>query len=181
MLKFISTLLSIAMFAFIFTGCSGEHGPPMPVVKKTSAAKGTFKIDGVPPSAHMTDRMTTVVIKLYPKGRRIQPGDIIPTSDVAPDGTYQPSSFVQGDGIPAGEYVMCFEWLTRSFGGGYLLGPDRFKNNFNNPLDPEQAKYSIAVEEGKPVKLPDIDIKMADLVEKEASRFATPNTVSKVR
>lgn len=185
-------LYLLFVFPLLLAGCDGGHGPAGGnIVKKaTTPANGKFTINGLPPGQVGTpgdfdNPPHIVVMKLYPKGRAPQPDDVYPSSQVdSQTGKFSFDTYQAGDGIPAGEYIMTFESLRINPIGRYKMGPDRFKNNFNNPLSQDPEKYTVKVPEGnkEPIKVPDIDIKMEELVDKEpVAPFATPSELRNVR
>ncbi|MCA9092961.1 MAG: hypothetical protein KDA68_05715 [Planctomycetaceae bacterium] len=166
----------------LFVGCgSGDSGPDNVVKKVTKPASGKFTIDGVPPGQAGTEGTDNpphynILLKLYPKGRAVTKDDLFPTAKVDPTtGKYEFATYNAGDGIPAGDYIITFESLNQAPIGRYLMGPDRFKNNFNNPVS-QDPKYSVKVDEASKgdVAMPNIDIKMSELTDQEPSSFATP-------
>lgn len=169
-------ILAVSLFASLLLSGCGSKGPTFVVEKKIKPASGKFTIDGQPPGSDHV-----VVIKLYPKGRAPKPGEVVQTK-VEADGKFAFSTYVAGDGAPEGEYLMCWESLTMVPFTKMLVGPDRFKNNFSNPVSQDQ-KYSLTVsaQNKESIAIPAIDVKMADLVDMEPHQFSTPLTVSDAR
>jgi len=168
------------LIPFLFVGC-GDSAPDNVVKKVTKPASGKFLIDGVAPGLagkEGTDNPPHyhVVLKLYPKGRAITKEDVFPSAEVDPmTGSYSFATYNQGDGIPPGDYIITFESLQQAIIGRYKIGPDRFKNNFSNPVTQDQ-KYSVKIDEAAKdkIELPQIDIKMSELTDQEPSNFSTP-------
>lgn len=175
------------LIPLLFVGC-GDSAPDNVVKKATKPAGGKFKIDGVAPGLagkEGTDNPPHfhVILKLYPKGRAISKDDVFPSAEVDPmTGNYSFATYASGDGIPAGDYIITFESLEQSIIGRYKTGPDRFKNNFNNPVS-QDPKYSVTIGDitKEKMELPEIDIKMSDLVDMEPSQFATPSGLKDIR
>lgn len=171
--------LSVVLIALILvSGCNSGHGPSPVVTKKVKPASGTFRIDGKPPAQagdlnNPENPPHKVVMKLWPKVAQLRHDTDSTSAEVGDDGKFSFSTYVQGDGIPAGEYILCWESLQLAPLTRYLTGPDRFQNNFNNPLE-QDPKYTVKVEDGKDFVFPDIEVKMADIVPKDPSLFATP-------
>jgi hypothetical protein len=71
-----------------------------------------------------------------------------------PDGTFEISTYQQGDGVPNGEYVLTIVWgklnlMTRTYGG-----PDKLKGAYS---DPKTSKFTFKVS-GGPVDLGPLDL-----------------------
>jgi len=169
----------VVLLASIFvSGCGGSHGPAPVVTKKVKPASGTITIDGKAPGqvgdpTSMENPPHQLVMKLWPKVPQLRADTPSVTAEVGDDGKYSFSTYVQGDGVEAGEYILTWESLKVAPLTRNLSGPDRFLNNFNNPLE-QDPKYTIKVEEGKDFSFTPIDVKLADIVAKEPSPFATP-------
>jgi hypothetical protein len=166
--------------SLLLAGCPGQKGPSAVVTKKIKPASGMFTIDGKPPSSYGDGENAhdNIIIKLYPKGRAPVAGEVLSTK-VEPDGKFSFSTYAKGDGAPIGEYIITWESLRLiPFSGGILVGPDRFKNNFSNPVGQDESKYSLSVNEQNKdtVAVPSIDVKLAELVDKEPTSFSTPDT-----
>jgi hypothetical protein len=60
-------------------------------------------------------------------------------------GVFTLNTYVAGDGVPAGEYIVTFEWCERGKGlqQANFTGPDRLKKKYANPQD---SKFRVTVE-----------------------------------
>lgn len=173
------TLSLLMLGSLLLAGCPGGKGPTAVVTKKIKPASGMFTVDGKPPGSPGEGGVAHehIVIRLYPKGRASKREEVVST-EVGPDGKFSFSTYVKGDGAPIGEFIMTWESLNLApFSGGLLLGPDLFKNNFSNPVEQDESKYSLSVNEQNKdtIVVPSIDVKMAELVDKEPSSFSTPS------
>lgn len=164
----------------LLSACGGGDGPPIPATRPTAKAAGVFLVDGQapekadPPHVH-------IGLYLLPKDAPATAEQGIPAATVGPGGKYELSTFSEGDGVPEGEYVICFESLTPTF-GNYKIGPDKFLNNFSNPLrQAQKPEFVVKVEKGKPITLPKIDIKMAELEAQPPNKWTTPDTANASR
>jgi hypothetical protein len=77
----------------------------------------------------------------------VNPGDPEPANaygQVDETGSFAASTYVSGDGVAAGEYILTLEWPERS---GILKndfgGPDRLKGRYK---DPKTSKFRFTVE-----------------------------------
>ena len=73
-----------------------------------------------------------------------------------PDGTFTLATYTNGDGIPAGEYVVVIEWRAggKEGGGGTASGPDKLKGKYNSA---EKSNVRRTIPEGGG-DLPPIDL-----------------------
>lgn len=125
-------------------------------------------VDGEP----MTFTKGVIELKLYPKAGQVKPGEPVPKCIAGQDGRYTFSSYRDGDGAEAGEYVLSAELLRMT--PVDIFGPDRFLNNFNSPLN-EDPRFQVKVGDGGSVEIPLIDIKMSELKKQPPHPFASPN------
>jgi hypothetical protein len=70
-------------------------------------------------------------------------------------GKFRLSTYLSGDGVPEGEYVLTFVWgrhnlITMTYGG-----PDKLKNRY---IDPKKSNVRFTVEKGRPVDLGRIEL-----------------------
>lgn len=65
-------------------------------------------------------------------------------------GDFSLSTYVDGDGIPIGEYVLEFTWLEQQFSGEF----DRLGGKYSNP---EKPHIQIRVEDGKDLDLGELE------------------------
>ena len=74
------------------------------------------------------------------------PSGVRPYAQVDDNGTFAFSTYVQGDGVPTGDYILTFEWKEAS---GIMKnnyeGPDRLKGRFTDPKKSTQ-KVSVGKE-----------------------------------
>ncbi len=115
--------------AVFLTGCGGDRTP------KTYIASGTVKSRGQSCGGAL------VVFHPTDKGRENDPK---PVATVKDDGTFTLSTFGEGDGAPAGEYVVTIVWnrkpkegkisLSSEGGGG---GTDRLGGRYGDPRSPK--------------------------------------------
>jgi hypothetical protein len=110
--------------------------------RATSKFAGTVTIDGLPPKESIKQGLR---IMLYDPKNPPAPGSA-PLNAIVnlADGTFEFSSYKQGDGVPEGSYIVIFTALKHSLMGkeqGYHQ-PDALKNRYN---DPDKSQWKVDV------------------------------------
>lgn len=162
----LSRLLLLVLVPVLIAGCS--KGPDGPTPPKTSVVSGTVLVNGKPAPVIEYGQ---IELKLYPKGRDPKPGERIPKCLADKDGNFVFNSYRAGDGAVPGEYVLTMEMLRVALGG--LFGPDRFGNNFNSPSSTD-PRFQVTVVDDEPTVIPTIDIKLDELKQQPAHKYASP-------
>jgi len=159
--------LSMVTVFFILTGCGSGDSPQARLNKaipdRTSVVplSGVVSIDGKPRGALM--------IRLIIEGQDA-PDPKTPKVVSDPEGKFEFTTYLKGDGVPVGNYRVIVEELTRSVAGGWS-GPDKLENRFNHL---EEPAATVNVQEGTPQK----DLKIALVAEGKKSKPA-PKYASK--
>ena len=142
----VQLLVSLLMGSMLLTGCRGE---PQPFRKQTSKVTGKLTVAGQQPGEPM-------LVKCHPISEEdTDPAHTTFSETMSnPDGTFEISTYQQGDGVPNGEYALTIEWgklnlMTRTYGG-----PDKLKGAYS---DPETSKFTFKVS-GAPVDLGALDL-----------------------
>ena len=115
--------------------CSSREEPYR---KQTYRVIGVVTVNGVPPDSPLQISCHDV------KGIDTE-HPTVSASLTGEGGKFEISTYESGDGVPAGEYVLTFEWkqmnlVTMNFGG-----PDRLNKRYN---DPAKSEVRFKVEEG---------------------------------
>lgn len=134
-------LLALAALCLAFSSCGEEQSR-----KETFPVTGEVYVDGQP-AADLAVRCIDV------KGLdKEQPT----TSSAFTDekGRFEISTYEQADGVPAGEYVLTFQWgqrstMTRAYSG------DKLKGRY---ADAKTSEHRFTVEQGKPTELDRIEL-----------------------
>src|SRR5262245_51825536 len=79
---------------------------------------------------------------------------LFPSGQVDSQGAFALSSYITGDGAPAGDYVLTIEWLNYQVLGNQWGGPDKLKGRYS---DPKKSKIQVRVE-NRPLELPPIEL-----------------------
>jgi hypothetical protein len=132
----------------VFSAC----GPKPPAnLKETFPVKGKVLVDGQPAAMLMIDCVAAAGIdKANPS---------LATAMTEKDGTFSLSTYKAGDGVPEGDYVLIFQWVTLN----------RFQTPSNNNqevdklngryTDPQTSTVKFSVKKGQPpLQLPDIQL-----------------------
>jgi hypothetical protein len=94
-------------------------------------------------------------IYLHPVDGSEDPKAVRPFGQADENGAFALSSYVTGDGAPAGEYIVTFDWPERS--GMFKQnfdGPDRLKGKYR---DPKTSQFQLTIEK-KENQLPRYDL-----------------------
>jgi hypothetical protein len=134
------------LFCGLLPGC-GDDGP---LRKETFPVSGQVVIDGQPPSS-------PVQIMCHPVGGMDQQQRTISQSVTGDEGRFSISTYETGDGAPAGEYVLTFEWGQMNLFSMQYGGPDKLNGRYADPKT-SQIKFSVTPD-GGPVDLGRIELK----------------------
>jgi len=140
-------LTAVLLFAVVLSGCtrrkSAEEAVDQfftdnPTAKRMDVARfaGRVMIDGMPPEKKPNTRLFILLNK--PEHPQKLPTRFM---EVAPDGTFDFMTYLAGDGVPVGKYIVEFAQLHAPRGGGgrggmvgrLYKGPDDLKNLYNDP------------------------------------------------
>ena len=114
-------------------GCS-KHDKGMPKIQPVA---GKVFVDGRP-----ADQAEISFHSLSGAAKNVQPFAV-----AGPDGVFRPTTLVESDGAPAGEYALTVIWPTASEEGGEIVkGPDRLGGRYN---DPRNTPLKVVIREGK--------------------------------
>ena len=136
-----------AILLILISGCKDEPrgGPRVP----TSPITGQVLVDGEP--AHY------LLVKCHPQGEAAVPTTISGFTDE--NGRFSISTYEQGDGAPAGEYVLTFMWGEIAIMSGRYGPPDKLDGRY---ADEETSEYTVTVEEGVPSDVGVIQLTTSD-------------------
>ena len=73
------------------------------------------------------------------------------------DGSFEIATYMQGDGVPVGRYVLTFQWGKRNLLTAQYSG-DKFNGKY---ADPKTSEYKFEVKEGVPTDLGTIKLTTA--------------------
>ncbi len=111
-------------------GCSDDR------VKVTSV-QGTLLVGGKPAQG--------ATVFFHPKSP-LETNTGLPMGVVREDGSFAATTYVPGDGLPAGEYALTVTWPTKSpVEGEWIEGPDQLRGRFSQI---EKPITTLTVAEG---------------------------------
>ena len=132
-------------------------------VQATVPVRGELVLDGQP--------VKDIWVYLVPKGGKISPDE--PPAQRAltqEDGSFVITTYIEGDGAPTGEYVVCAEKLRYRKTGSVWMGPDQLGKKY---IDPEKSQFSVTVG-SEPVVIPKIELSTAGVVVEDPKKFKGP-------
>ena len=127
-------LFFVLAFATLVWGCHRQRGPER---VPTVPVRGLVTVNGLP-AADLTVRLHAL------DGPEGEAGVYTahPYAQTDGDGTFELSTYEQGDGVAAGTYAVTFEWLTYNALQNTYGKPDRLGGRY---ADPETTGYEITV------------------------------------
>lgn len=102
-------------------GCAESASETVPVT-------GKLLVNGKPAQG--------ATVFFHPRASAI-PKAGLPMGIVQEDGSFTATTYVRGDGLPAGEYDLTARWPTRQVVEGETIeGPDQFRGRYSNASNP---------------------------------------------
>jgi hypothetical protein len=140
-----TNLAWFGLFGALMLGCDSRPA--------TYPARGTVSYAGKP--AH------GAIVVLLPKEGTLKGLTAHPRGEVAADGSFTLTTFVAGDGVPAGEYTLTVRWpgaRTRS-GAVSSAGDDPFPDRLQGRFaDPHTSPWTVIIQPGEnqlpPIAIP---------------------------
>ena len=135
----------------------------VPNALSTTKVSGNVTVDGAP--------VKDLTVTLHPSEATVRsrtPGDpnsqLLPRAQTDAEGKFRITTYNGGDGAPKGEYNITIEWLTYIKRSSDWGGPDKLKNQYN---DPKTTPFHVTVED-QPLVLPAFELKVAGVEGKAA-------------
>jgi hypothetical protein len=128
--------------------CDGCGGSDAPYRKETFPVNGQVVVDGVPPSSPVS------IVCHDVKGMDQQHPSVSQTMTGA-EGRFEVSTYETGDGVPAGDYALTFEWGQINLVSMQYGGPDKLGGRYS---DPTKSEFRFKVTDG-PVDLGRLELK----------------------
>lgn len=118
----------ILLMIFFFVGCGSQKRLP------TFPVTGKVLVNGKPAADLF------VYFHSTPKKND---QSFIPYAQTDENGDFKFNTFTSGDGVPAGDFLVAFEWREKS--GAFknqFQGPDRLKGKFSKP---ESSSFKVTI------------------------------------
>lgn len=142
------SLSIMVLSGLLWLGCSGCSGGPQPPERKqTSPVIGIVVVDGQPvemleASCHDVKLLGT-------------DASVISTAYTDATGKLELSSYVEGDGLPDGDYVLTFLLGQLDIVSRNYVGPDKLKDRYKSP---QESTVKFTVKQGTPIDLGKIEL-----------------------
>lgn len=134
-------LAAILLTSAGIAGCSKDNRVPVFPVKGAVVVQG-IKADNAQLMLHAVDPKTV-------EGLTTRPMAI-----AGADGTFAVTTYVTGDGAPAGEYIVTVEWRNKAEGALDAGAPDKLGGRYANPASsPLRMKVEKQPNEWPPFEL----------------------------
>ena len=123
------------LWAMCLFFCSCSDGPPDR--KETSPVTGEVYVDG--------QLAALLQVKCHNINGLDTADPTVSSAMTDQDGKFAISTYLSGDGLPEGEYVLTFMWgklnlISKNYGG-----PDKLKDRYR---DPQKSDYQVQVKAG---------------------------------
>jgi hypothetical protein len=136
--------------ALPIVGCGSTGGPDGGPRISTMQVTGTVHVDGVGVSYLKVTAKPASGVGALP---------LDPSAMTTADGKFSLSTYESGDGVPAGEYKLIFEWGELNLMNGQYSG-DKLNGKYS---DPEKSEFTVTVAVGdQPKDLGTIELKSTE-------------------
>ncbi len=137
-------MATIGMLVLATVGCGGNKYPNE---KQVFKIKGTVTVDGKP--------VEGIQVALHDKAGPDNQQPTYPQGFTDADGNIRISTYVEGDGAPAGDYAVTFAWQEFNLMSRSYSGPDKLNKKYS---DPKKTPFSVSLGEGKPNDLGNVEL-----------------------
>lgn len=117
----------------------------VPDAVDTVKVTGSVLVDGEP--------VKDLWVTLIPNDEKV---NLRPRGQTDEDGKFSLTTYTGGDGAPAGEYKVTIAWLTYIKRDSDWGGPDKLKNQYN---DPKTTPFDLTVAD-EPIEIPTYELKL---------------------
>lgn len=130
------------VFAISLCSCSGKRD----YGTETFPVSGEVYVDG--------GAAAEVFVTLHNVNGMDAANPTVSSTSTKEDGTFEVSTFEEGDGVPAGDYVATFKWgalnpISMTYDDSKLNG---------KYSDPEKSEFKVTVTEGQPTEMGRIEL-----------------------
>ena len=127
MMLFYRSVILVVLFSFL-VGCGSQKRIP------TFPVSGKVLVNGKPAA--------DLFVYFHPTPKK-DDQSFIPFAQTDENGDFKLNTFKNGDGVPAGDFLVTFEWNEKS--GTFknqFQGPDRLKGKFSKP---ESSTFKVTI------------------------------------
>ncbi|MEQ1828677.1 MAG: hypothetical protein ABL921_22130 [Pirellula sp.] len=125
------------------SGCGESH----PNEKQVFKIAGNVTVDG--------NAVGEIQVALHDAAGPDNKQPTYPQGFTNPDGTIRISTYVEGDGAPAGEYKVTFAWQEYNLMSRSFSGPDKLNKKYS---DPKTTPFTLSLGPGKPNDLGKVEL-----------------------
>ncbi len=139
--------LSVSLAGLLALACASCSEPPEPKINVSPVA-GKVSFNGEAPVGAQ--------VLLHPQGHAL-PDGLAALATVKADGTFRPSIYGDGSGVPPGDYVVTLQWFKLVGGdGGAGPGPNVLPKAYGKP---ETSPIKVTVKDGDRNEIEAIEIR----------------------
>jgi len=139
----LSNLITLSFLSLLNAGCGGGNLNE----KQVFEIKGTVMVDGKPADQ--------IQVALHDKAGLDTKQPTYPQGFTDESGKIRISTYVDGDGAPAGEYNVTFSWQEFNLMSRSYTGPDKLNSKYS---DPKTTTLSLSLGAGKPNDLGTVEL-----------------------
>jgi len=155
----------------VLAGCGGDSAQDrldqaIPNRESVVPLSGVITVGGKPSA--------DLMIRLVKEGAS-EPDRTSPKTVTDSNGKFEFTTYLAGDGVPAGKYAAIVEKMTRVGTSGWS-GPDQLQNLFNHVKEPAAT---LEVKSGEPQTDVKIDLVTADKKPKPAPQYSSKGATGK--
>lgn len=144
------SIARLGLLALVVAGCGESEAQRLkrivPDAVGTTKVSGKVLVDGKPvKDLWVTFHPTDPSVKWRPRAQ----------TDA--NGNFAMTTYNAGDGAPKGDWNITIEWLTYIKRASDWGGPDKLKNQYNNPND---TPFKVSIKDDKSIQLPTFELKL---------------------
>lgn len=129
-------------FGVWLAGCGEVRHPDR---KPTTRVYGVLTVDGAPPS-------DPVQILCHLRSPADPSHTTVSAAQTGPEGRFEFSTYESGDGVPAGDYALTFEWRQLNALSMTYSGPDKLNQRYQN-ADRSATRFTVREGDTAPIDL----------------------------
>lgn len=134
----------VAITAVCLLGLVGCGGEDAPYRKPTSKVHGVITVDGAAP-------MEAIQIQCHLQSAADPNHTTVSAAQSGEGGKFEIATYESGDGVPAGDYALTFEWKQLNLISMSYSGPDKLNMRYND-VSKSEVKFTVK-EDSEPIDL----------------------------